>query len=271
MTNFGVSQILEALGQIAPPPSGRVTIEGERAAQDPSFSGFIFKIQANMNPRHRDRIAFMRVASGQFERGMEVTVARSKKKLRLRKPHTFMASERSIVEDAVPGDIVGLYDPGELRLGDTLYRGKKVEYQGIPRFAPEFFGRIKLRDPTKRKHLQNGLSQLSQEGTVQLFYREGLGKADPFLGAVGLLQFEVLKVRLMNEYNTKAELESAPYTVARWVAGEPSGLAWLKARSDYLLVEDRYGHPVVLSPSPWPLDYALAQAPGLKLLDVSPL
>ncbi len=271
MTNFGVAQILEALGRIAPQPADRVAVQGARSAKDDRFSGFIFKIQANMNPRHRDRIAFMRVVSGRFERGMEVTVARSKKKLRLRKPHTFMASERSIVEDAVPGDIVGLYDPGELRLGDTLYRGSGVEYRGIPRFAPEHFARIQLKDPTRRKHLQNGLSQLSQEGTVQLFYRQGLGKADPYLGAVGLLQFEVLKVRLMNEYNTRAELESAPYTVARWVAGEPSGLAWLQARSDYLLVEDRYGHPVVLSPSPWPLDYALSQAPGLELLDVSPL
>ena len=126
-----------------------------------------------MNPRHRDRIAFMRVVSGRFERGMEVRVARSGKKMRLSKPHTFMASERSIVEDAVPGDIVGLYDPGELRLGDTLYVGDKVEFQGIPRFAPEYFARVRLKDPTKRKHLTNGLAQLSQEGTIQLFFRRG--------------------------------------------------------------------------------------------------
>ncbi|MFT4627154.1 MAG: peptide chain release factor 3 [Myxococcota bacterium] len=271
MTNFGVAQILAALGGLAPPPASRSAIEGERTATDADFSGFIFKIQANMNPRHRDRIAFMRVASGQFERGMEVVVARSGKKLRLRKPHTFMASERSIVEEAVPGDIVGLYDPGELRLGDTLYVGEKIAYQGIPRFAPEHFARIRLKDPTRRKHLQSGLTQLSQEGTVQLFYRKGLGKADPYLGAVGMLQFEVLKVRLLNEYNTRAELEPSPHTVARWVSGDPAGLAWLEARSDYLVVEDRYGHPVVLSASSWPLDYAVSQAPGLELLDVSPL
>jgi len=271
MTNFGVGQVLAALGTLAPAPAVRVTTEGTRDPRDPDFSGYIFKIQANMNPRHRDRIAFLRVASGTFVRGMEVHVARSGRKLRLSKPHTFMASERSIVEDAVPGDIVGLYDPGELRLGDTLYTGAKVEFQGIPRFAPEHFARIRLKDPTKRKHLTNGLTQLSQEGTVQLFYRPGLGKADPYLGAVGLLQFEVLKVRLQNEYHTRAELESAPFSVARWVSGDPAGLEWLQARPDYLLVEDRYGHPVVLAPTQWPLDYAMAQVPGLELLDVSPL
>jgi peptide chain release factor 3 len=182
-----------------------------------------------------------------------------------------MASERSIVEEAFPGDIVGLYDPGELRIGDTLFTGDPVAFQGIPRFAPEFFARVQLKDPTKRKHLQNGLQQLSQEGTVQLFYRKGLGRADPYIGAVGLLQFEVLKVRLENEYRTKADLERAPFAVARWVAGEPSGLEWLEERSDYVVVEDRYGHPVVLSASTWPLDYALTQAKGLQLLDVSPL
>lgn len=271
MTNFGVGPLLEAIGSLCPPPTPRPATEGERAPEDPQFSGFIFKIQANMNPRHRDRIAFMRVVSGTFERDMEVAIAASGKKIKLRKPHSFMASERSIVEEARPGDIVGLYDPGDLRIGDTLYAGDRVEFQGIPRFAPEHFARVVLKDPTKRKHLQNGLQQLSQEGTVQLFYREGLGKADPYLGAVGLLQFEVLKTRLLNEYRTKADLERAPFTVARWVAGEPNGLEWLQQRSDYVLVEDRYGHPVVLSGSPWSLDYALSEARGLELLDVSPL
>lgn len=271
MTNFGVAQVLHALRTLAPPPVDRVALEGSRSAKDAQFSGFIFKIQANMNPRHRDRIAFMRVVSGEFERGMEVRVARSNKTIRLRKPHSFMASERAIVENAVPGDIVGLYDPGELRLGDTLFDGQRVEYRGIPRFAPEHFARVVLKDPTRRKQLQQGLHQLSQEGTIQLFYREGLGQADPYLGAVGLLQFEVLKVRLENEYRTRAELESSPFTVARWITGAPEGLAWLRSRSDYLVVEDRYEQPVVLAASPWPLQYALTEAPGLELHEVSPL
>jgi peptide chain release factor 3 len=270
MTNFGVGLLLEALISIAPAPTARETTSGTKSPLDPQFAGFVFKIQANMNPRHRDRIAFMRVVSGQFERGMDVQVARTEGKLRLSKPHTFLAQERSIVDEAAPGDIVGLYDPGELRIGDTLYTGPKVEFKNIPRFAPEHFARIRLKDPTRRKHLQEGLTQLSQEGTIQLFYRLGLGPADPYLGAVGLLQFEVLKVRLENEYNTRAELEPAPFTVARWVAGAPSGLEWLKKRPDYVLVEDRYGHPVVLSPSPWPLNYALSEAPGLELLEISP-
>ncbi len=271
MTNFGVGRLLKQLVALAPSPRARETVEGTRDPMDEAFSGFIFKIQANMNRFHRDRIAFMRVVSGHFERGMEVTLPRTGGTLRLAKPHTFMASERSIVEDAVPGDIVGLYDPGELRIGDTLYRGEPIRFQGIPRFAPEYFARVRLKDPTRRKHLQNGLQQLSQEGTVQLFYREGLGSADPYLGAVGLLQFEVLKVRLENEYNVEASLDSAPFRFARWIAGEPSGLAWLENRKDYMLVKDRHGYPVLLSETQWPLNYALQEAPGLKLLDISPL
>ncbi len=271
MTNFGVRPILDAIATFAPSPTIRDTTDGKRAPSDPNFSGFIFKIQANMNPRHRDRIAFMRVVSGQFERGMDVQIARSGKKIRLSKPHTFMASERSIVDDAMPGDIVGLYDPGELRIGDTLSSGPKIEFLGIPRFAPEHFVRVNLKDPTRRKQLQQGLHQLSLEGSIQLFYREGLGKADPYLGAVGLLQFEVLKVRLLNEYRVRAELVPMGFSVARWVAGDPAGLEWLKARPDYLLVSDRDDRPVLLCETPWPLTYALSEAPGLELLDISPL
>jgi peptide chain release factor 3 len=270
MTNFGISQILHFLARLAPAPSSRLTVEGGRNPLDPAFSGFVFKIQANMNPRHRDRIAFLRVVSGRFERGMDAKLARTDGKLRMSKPHTFLAQERSIVDEAVPGDIVGLYDPGELRIGDTLYTGGKVEFRSIPRFAPEHFARVRLKDPTRRKQLQEGLAQLSQEGTVQLFYRAGLGLADPYLGAVGMLQFEVLKVRLENEYNVKAELESAPFTVARWIAGAPEGLAWFQKRPDYVLVEDRHGQPVVLAASPWPLQYALSECKGLELLEVSP-
>jgi peptide chain release factor 3 len=271
MTNFGVRPILNAVSELCPSPKPRPTQDGERDPIDPNFSAFIFKIQANMNPKHRDRIAFMRVVSGAFERGMEVGLARTGKTLRLAKPHTFMADERSIVEEAAPGDIVGLYDPGELRIGDTLSTGPRIEFQGIPRFAPEHFARVKLKDPTRRKHLQTGLQQLSQEGTIQIFVREGLGPADPYVGAVGLLQFEVLKERLKNEYGVAAELIPSEFTTARWVAGEPSGLAWLQARTDFVLVHDRDERWVVLSESPWKLDYAVSQAPGLKLLDVSPL
>jgi peptide chain release factor 3 len=271
MTNFGVQPLLDALSNLAPSPQPRSTKFGTVDPFQKDFTGFIFKIQANMNPRHRDRIAFMRVASGRFERGMSVKLARTGKTIKLAKPHSFVASERAIVDDAHPGDIVGLYDPGDLRIGDTLSTGQPEPFLGIPRFAPEHFARIRLKDPTRRKHLTNGLTQLSQEGTVQLFIREGLGPADPYIGAVGMLQFEVLKSRLLNEYKVKADLEPAPFKVARWVAGSQSGLDWLKERSDFVLVKDRDERWVVLSSSPWSLDYATQQAPGLELLDISPL
>lgn len=271
MTNYGVGFLLDALVRFAPPPAPRPAVEGARAPQDEAFSGFIFKIQANMNPRHRDRIAFLRVVSGQFERGMDVRLARTGKDVRLAKPHTFLADERAIVEEAAPGDIVGLFDPGELRIGDTVFTGDPIRFQDIPRFAPEHFARVRLKDPTRRKHLQRGLLQLSQEGTIQLFIRDDLGAADPFVGAVGLLQFEVLKVRLEMEYSVNAVLEPTKFTAARWIGGKPEGREWLERRSDFMVVSDRDGAPVVLAETAWSLQYALQEAPGLELWDVSPV
>lgn len=272
MTNFGVEALLAFLADQAAAPAPRTTQSGEQILpQDPEFTGFIFKIQANMNPRHRDRIAFMRVVSGQFTRGMEVVLGRTGDKIRLAKPHTFMAQERSIVEQAFPGDIVGLYDPGQLRIGDTLCSDKALSFSGIPRFAPEFFAQLQLTDPLKRKALDTGLEQLGHEGVIQLFYRPHTGRHDPYLGAVGMLQFEVLVERLKNEYRVQARLQSLPFRQARWISGDPQGLQWLRERRDYPVVEDRNGHPVVLCESPWSLQYALKNAPGLILHDVEPL
>ncbi|MBO84662.1 MAG: peptide chain release factor 3 [Deltaproteobacteria bacterium] len=278
MTNFGVEPLLAFLADHAAGPAPRKAVTTTKVPEsltiepgEDRFTGFIFKIQANMNPRHRDRVAFMRVVSGRFERGMDVRIGRNGEKLRLAKPHTFMAQERSIVEEAFPGDIVGLYDPGKLRIGDTLSGGNPLKFEGIPRFAPEHFSRMVLKDPLKRKALDAGLTQLSHEGVVQLFYRPELGRQDPYLGAVGVLQFEVLRERLRNEYNVKADLESQPFRVARWVGGAAGALEWLKKRRDYNLVEDRHGRPVLLAPSEWPLNYALRNAEGLELYDVEPL
>ena len=272
LSNFGVEPLLEFLALDAAPPQGRETLdETWIEPDDEEFSGFIFKVQANMNPRHRDRIAFMRVVSGQFSRGMEVKIARSGEKLRLAKPHSFLAQERSIVESAYPGDIVGLYDPGKLRLGDTLTEKKKIKFKGIPRFAPEFFARMELKDPMRRKHLSTGLEQLSQEGVIQLFYRPEIGKHDPYLGAVGMLQFEVLKERLLNEYNVNAIIQSLPFQIARWVGGTPDALQWLEERRDYPILLDRNDQPVLLSESAWSLNFALQNAEGLELYDVEPL
>ena len=272
MTNFGVEPFLDFLAKEAPGPVSRKTESGDSLEPGSDrFTGFIFKIQANMNPRHRDRIAFMRVVSGRFERGVEVRLGRDGSKLKLAKPHSFLAQERSIVEEAWPGDIVGLYDPGKLRIGDTVAVGEPIKYSGIPRFAPEHFARVRLKDPLKRKQLAAGLEQLSHEGAIQLFFRPAIGRQDPYLGAVGQLQFEVLLERLKNEYKVHAVLDRAPYRLARWIAGDPEGLKWLQARRDYHLVEDRNGNPVVVAESPWPLQYAQRENPGLELYDVEPL
>ena len=272
LTNFGVEPVLKFVAAEAAPPSSRETIEGEVISPtDDEFTGFIFKIQANMNPRHRDRVAFMRVVSGRFERGIDVTIGRSGEQLRLSKPHTFMAQERSIVEEAFPGDIVGLYDPGKLRIGDTLSNKRKLKYGGIPRFAPEHFARMILRDPMKRKQLDAGLTQLAHEGVIQLFYRDEVGRSAPYLGAVGVLQFEVLQARLLNEYRVNATVERLSYQMARWIGGGEEALAWLESRRDYPVLRDRNNQPVLLSDSRWSMDFALQNAPGLELYDVEPL
>lgn len=279
LTNFGVLPLLNFIADTSASPHARAGAVVEKTAttpitiqpEDGEFSGFIFKIQANMNPRHRDRVAFMRVVSGRFERGIAVTIGRSGETLRLSKPHTFMAHERAIVEEAFPGDIVGLFDPGKLRIGDTLAAGRRLKFSGIPRFAPEHFARVILKDPMKRKQLDAGLTQLSHEGVIQLFYRPDIGRQDPFLGAVGVLQFEVLKQRLLNEYRVNVILERLSFQYARWIGGEPGALTWLESRRDFPVLRDRNEQPVLLSESMWTLDYALQNAPGLVLHEVEPL
>ena len=276
MSNFGVEPLLDFLAEHAAHPGQRVArlASGESRTVDPgedSFTGFVFKIQANMNPRHRDRVAFIRVVSGKFERGMDVVLGRTGETLRMAKPHTFMADERSIVEEAFPGDIVGLYDPGKLRIGDTVAASEAMSYDGIPRFAPEFFGRMVLEDPLRRKALDSGLEQLAHEGVIQTFYRPEVGRQDPWLGAVGMLQFEVLKERLKNEYRVTARLETLKYKLARWIGGTPEAREWLERRRDYRVVQDRNGNPVLLAETAWAVEYALREDKGLKLFEVEPL
>ncbi len=272
MSNFGVEELLQFIARNATAPGPRLTEDGEEILPtEPRFTGFVFKIQANMNPRHRDGIAFMRVVSGKFERGMDAVIGRSGEVLRLSKPHTFMAQERSLVDEAWPGDIVGLYNTGKLRVGDTLAFGGAMKFAGIPRFAPEHFGQLRLEDPMKRKALDNGLEQLAQEGVIQLFFSPGQGRQSPFLGAVGILQFEVLKERLKNEYKVSVQFVKASFSHARWVSGPPEALEWLRTTHGYALVEDRNGLPVVLTDSGWNLNYALDNAKDLVLHEVEPL
>jgi peptide chain release factor 3 len=272
MSNFGVEALLHFLAESAAGPGPRETESGESIRPvEKRFTGFVFKIQANMNPRHRDGIAFTRVVSGEFRRGMDAVIGRSGEVLRLSKPHTFLGDERSLVDEAWPGDIVGLYNTGKLRVGDTLSSEAPIKFAGIPRFAPEHFMTARLEDPMKRKALDSGLEQLSQEGVIQLFVLPGRGRQNPYLGAVGLLQFEVLKERLANEYKISVEFSKTKYTRARWIGGPPEAIEWLRSTHGYLMVEDRHGQPVVLTDSDWNLTYALEKAPGLLLFDVEPM
>jgi peptide chain release factor 3 len=272
MNNFGVEVLLDYLAERAAPPTPRFLESGESVApESPFFSGMVFKIQANMNPKHRDRVAFVRVVSGHFERGMDVQLGRTGETIRLSRPHSFMAQDRSLVDEAWPGDIVGLFDSGKLRVGDTLSTEKGVRFDGIPRFAPEHFGRLRLKDPMRRKALDVGLEQLAHEGVIQLFY-DPMGIKTPCLGAVGLLQFEVLRERLKNEYSVQADLEGLPYSEARWVEGPDATLTWLKEGREYTLLLDRNRRPVLFADSEWALNYAVENAPTpIKLHKVEPL
>lgn len=225
--NFGVKEVLDIIASMAPGPAKREvklfpfesdSITKMVAPQDQAFSGFIFKIQANMDRRHRDRVAFLRVCSGHFERNQKIFHVRSQKELKISSPLIFQAQDREIAQEALPGDIIGLHDTGRLQIGDTFTEGELFQYTGIPSFAPEIFMKVDLKDPMKAKQLDKGLQQLSEEGTVQLFIRK-LGH-DKILGAVGMLQFEVVKFRLEDEYNVKGEYSPYPFTAIRWLKFE---------------------------------------------------
>ncbi len=218
LTNFGVEPFLEAFGEMAPCPGKRLTNEGPRDPDNENFSGFIFKIQANMDKNHRDRVAFLRVCSGKFERGMEVFQPRTGKTLRLNNAITFFAQERNQVEEGFAGDIIGLYDPGVHQIADTLTVGESLTFEGIPRFCPELFARVLAPNPMKRKRLDKGLQQLSDEGTIQVLYSpDNMTGAEPILAAVGRLQFEVVQQRMLEEYDVEIKLDPLGFTAARWL------------------------------------------------------
>ncbi|MDT0582921.1 MULTISPECIES: peptide chain release factor 3 [Alteromonadaceae] len=213
--NFGVDHMLDGLVEWAPKPQGREHDEGRVESQDSKFSGFVFKIQANMDPKHRDRIAFCRVVSGKYEKGMKMHHTRIGKDIRVADAVTFLAGDRSLLQDAYAGDIIGLHNHGSIRIGDTFTSGDKYRFTGIPNFAPELFKRIRLKDPLKQKQLQKGLIQLSEEGAVQVF--RPLQNNDLIVGAVGVLQFDVVVARLKAEYNVDAIYEGIAVATARWV------------------------------------------------------
>jgi peptide chain release factor 3 len=219
INNFGVQEVLDALVDLAPAPAERESIQRVVHPEEKKFSGVVFKIQANMDPAHRDRIAFLRVASGRFERGMRLKVSRSGKELRPNTVVTFMSQRRELLEEAFAGDIIGIPNHGVLQLGDTLTEGETLQFTGLPFFAPELFRSVEVADPLRTKQLKAGLTQLGEEGAIQVF--RPLGGSLLLLGAVGQLQFEVVAHRLEHEYGVKARILPSRYQVARWVTCDP--------------------------------------------------
>jgi len=270
LNNFGVELFLKAFLQMAPSPRPYLSDKGPIPPDSPFFSGFVFKIQANMDPQHRDRFAFIRVCSGRFVREMTATNATTGKPLRLSKTIQFLGQRRERVEEAFPGDIIGLHDPGVFRIGDTLCEKGRFHYEGIPSFSPELFARVILEDPLKRKHLKKGLDQLSEEGAIQIFQLDPHGERDLIVGAVGALQFEVLKFRLDHEYNVKARLDPVGYDRARWLTGSPDQISALSGTLDTLLVYDGEGKPVALFRNEWALRYVVEKYPKIEFHGTSP-
>ena len=269
LSNFGLEPFLKALTELAPPPTPRMSDQGLIPPDSPNFSGFVFKIQANMNRRHRDRIAFLRVCSGVFEKDMVITNARQGAEIRAARPYRFFGGKRETIERAFPGDVVGLVNPGQFGIGDTLYNTRPLKYPPIPRFPAEHFGIARLRD-VRFKQFDDGIRQLEEEGLMQVLYPT-VGRREPILGTVGPLQLEVLKARLESEYNVTCDVDSLPYTSARWVVGPADKIAAISAStSGTRSATDRAGRPVMLFESEWALEYCERNNPDVKLLAVMP-
>ncbi|PKR86848.1 peptide chain release factor 3 [Heyndrickxia camelliae] len=262
LTNFGVQTFLETYLQFAPSPQPRNSNEGYIEPTSEDFSGFIFKIQANMNPAHRDRIAFLRICSGEFERGMNVTLTRTGKSIKLSQSTQFLADDRSTVNNAVSGDIIGIYDTGTYQIGDTLSIGKgKLQYEKLPQFTPELFVKVSAKNVLKQKHFHKGVLQLVQEGAIQLYktYR----MEDYILGAVGQLQFEVFEHRMKNEYNSEVIMEHIGSKIPRWIDESQVDESLSSSRS--LLVKDRYDKPLFLFENDFALRWFQDKHPDIKL------
>lgn len=270
LTNFGVEPFLKDFLRLAPEPAPYTDIlSGEKV--DPArsdFSGFIFKIQANMDKNHRDRIAFVRICSGKFERGMTANHVQGGRSLKLATGTSMMADDRAIVDEAYAGDIVGLFDPGIFSIGDTLCAGKqKVQFSGIPTFAPEHFARVTQVDTLKRKQFVKGVEELAQEGAIQIFRELGAGMESVIVGVVGELQFEVLEQRLKSEYHVEVRRQALPYTDVRWIENEPGSIdvPKLNLTRDTLRIEDMRGSKLLLFTSPWNVDWACEHNAELRL------
>ncbi|MES2962913.1 MAG: peptide chain release factor 3 [Bdellovibrionota bacterium] len=260
--NFAVDTFLDIFTEHAPGPTSRKTKTGVVNPLDKNFTGFVFKIQANMDRRHRDRVAFVRICSGQFDRGMKVNHSRLERELRLSHSNQFVAQERETVDTAYAGDIVGVNDTGNFQIGDTITSGKMVEFEPIPKFAPEVFARLSVSDAMKRQKLQKGLKQIAEEGAVQLFIEPHIGAQDPIIGVVGELQFEVLIYRMQDEYGLEVRLNRLPFTVARWprdIEGKPLD----KLNGNFTIYRDMNDLPVILLDKEWDLNWAKKENPDV--------
>jgi peptide chain release factor 3 len=261
--NFGVRELLDGFVEMAPPPITRATETRPVDPKEEAFSGFVFKIQANMDPKHRDRIAFMRVCSGRYDKGMKIKHVRIGKDVRIADAVTFKAGERILVEEAFSGDIIGLHNHGTIQIGDTFTEGEDLKYTGIPNFAPELFRRIRLKDPLKMKALQKGLQQLSEEGSTQVFFP--LNNNDIVVGAVGVLQFEVVAYRLKDEYKVEAVYENVNVYTARWVeCSDPKKYEEFKRKAGDNLAIDGSGHLTYLAPTRVNLSLAEERYPEVR-------
>ena len=266
LTNFGVETFLQHFLKMTYSPLPRNSDIGPIDPFSEDFSAFVFKIQANMNKAHRDRIAFMRICSGKFEAGMEVMHIQGGKKIRLAQPQQMMAQERHIVEEAYAGDIIGVFDPGIFSIGDTIETSAKpFRYEGIPTFAPEHFARVRQVDTMKRKQFVKGITQIAQEGAIQIFQEYHTGMEEIIVGVVGVLQFDVLKYRLENEYNVEIHMENLPYEHIRWIKNKELDLDKLTGTSDMKKIQDLKGNPLLLFINAWSVGMVLDRNEGLEL------
>jgi len=270
LTNFGVEPFLEYFLKMTLPPLARNTVDGEVEPTDEKFSAFVFKIQANMNKAHRDRMTFMRICSGKFERDKEYFHVQGNKSLRLSQPQQLMASDRQIINEAYAGDIIGVFDPGIFSIGDTVCEVKqKVKFEGIPTFAPEHFAMIEQIDSLKRKQFVKGVEQIAQEGAIQIFHEPDTGMERVIVGVVGVLQFEVLEYRLKNEYNVDVIRNNLPFQYIRWIRNEDIDVKALNLTSDTKWVQDFKGNNLLIFTSEWNINWALQKNEGLILEDFS--
>ena len=271
MTNFGVRPFLDAFLELAQKPIARTSSAGAIEPVAPGFSGFVFKLQANMDPRHRDRVAFVRVCSGKFEKDMAVQHARTGRTIRLSRPQKLFGQDREVVEDAYPGDVIGLNNPGMFAIGDTLYVGPRLEYEGIPCFSPEIFAWLRNPNPSAFKSFRKGVNELREEGAVQILYDTDESKRDPILAAVGQLQLEVVQYRLENEYGVQTRLEPLGFSVARWVVGGWPELEKVGRIFNCKTVRDAWNRPVLLFKNDWNLNQLRDDHPELELSAVAPV